>query len=163
MVNESILPVFQKNIKIVQSNYLSKNYEYGRVPNCFWNALEFSGISTGDVPRPVSSFQFVDFLAESHQKALDPAFGDILAFVGVGEIRDHKMINNTPRRVWSPFESTEHAAVYLGGGLIFQKENIGSSVFSIDTLENSQGMYKRGYRSRPNIRGDIEIEVWRKN
>ncbi|MCB0407763.1 MAG: hypothetical protein KDD34_06115, partial [Bdellovibrionales bacterium] len=88
--------------------------------------------------------------------------GDVLVFIASGEIREDGVSESgAPIRLWFPFESVEHALIYLGDGLIFQKENIGTDVFSIDTLKNTHSTYQKGFNRSPQYRAKMLIEAWR--
>lgn len=151
----------------VQENYKAQAYDYGRVPNCFWQVGVFANLVEFDThDQPLESYDILDLLQTQQgfhiQEDSAFHFGDILMFYAVGEIREEIIENHIPKRKWYPLTSTEHGAISLGGGLLFQKENIGSSVFSIDSIEHTQKVYESAWNKNPQLRGSFHVEVWRK-
>lgn len=148
-----------QSLEIVQANYDQQRYKFGRVPNCFWNALNFVGNVVKE-PQTIHNYEYQDVLEQSHVVSdVEPTYGDLISFIGVGETREDILENNVPKKVWVPYKSLEHAAVYITEGIIFQKENIGTDVFSISSLNHTKKAYEGAFNSLP-VRGEIVPEIW---
>lgn len=167
LVDQQIPQNVIEAVSNVQKNYQDQVYAYGRVPNCFWQVGVFANLVEFDThDKPMESYDIMDLLqAQEDFQIQDNSafhFGDILMFYAFGEIREDIIENYIPKRKWFPFTSIEHGAISLGGGLLFQKENIGTSVFSIDSVKNTQKMYESAWSQNPQFRGAFQVEVWRK-
>lgn len=161
----------QSYVTELQKKFYQNEFPWGNsTPNCYWNAYYFSTKENAPIEfKPLNEFVFFDFIKTHRQEITSDHFnnpsnlkyGDVIVFSADGFIREDIVENFVPKRVWIPYSTTEHAAVYIGQGLVFQKENISSEVFSIDTLEHAHFVYERATFSSPAQKGRLKIEVWR--
>lgn len=159
-ISNSYLDIIER----VQGDIREGLYKRGGVPNCFWNSMRFLGIDMGQTEREefLSPYAF-ESLVEKNFVEIPKAklsAGDLVYFEG--ELKDREVImrNNRPVRVWLPYEQVVHGAIYLEDGLIFQKENVFSTVFTIDSLANSHKKYEEGVNANPaKTRGSIKL-LW---
>lgn len=163
---DQLPPVALEAVATVQNQYQKDMYAFGRVPNCFWGAAVTTGLlPLEDMPMALQPYDLIDLIAAGFIKEVPMGegwtAGDLLLFEAHGGVREDVVENNIPKRVWIPYSSLEHAAVYLGSGLLFQKENIGSAVFSIDSVENTQKVYEKGWNKSPQYRGQMLIKALR--
>jgi len=166
LVNQKLPKHVVAAVASVQQNYQDKAYAYGRVPNCFWQVGVFANLIEFDsYNKPMEFYDLMDLLSMQEdfqiQEGQPIDFGDVLMFSALGEIREDVVENNIPKRKWFPFSSIEHGAIALDDGLLFQKENIGSSVFSIDSIGHTLRTYESGWKKNPQLRGTLQIEIWR--
>ncbi len=146
-------------VQVVRSNYDLGVYEYGGVPNCFWNVLRVSDYIRENEFKVYESSQFEQIIKtkgkflENLTEAGDLNLDDILVFKMSGQIR----VVDEGRPMWFPFEQVSHAAIYLGEGMIFQKEDVGSKAFSIDSIEHSLSVYTGAIR--PPLRGVMKLQL----
>ncbi len=153
-------------VTLVQRKYSQGEYAYGHVPNCFWSAAQVAGLipEREQVPAPVQVWEITDWLKKSSMLELQAGAlwqqGSLLLLEAHGEVREDIVENHIPKKKWFPFVSLEHAAVYLGSGLLFQKENMGSAVFSIDSVENTLKAYERGWNKSPQYRGQMQVRAY---
>lgn len=129
--------------------------EFGfRTPNCLWAALRFSGYKGRLWFGSMSSKEFVEKLDEEYERLGPddpPAPGDIVVFAEEGEERTPRFgpDGQLARVDWIPAINPFHAAVYLGDGLVFQKDDMSSAAFSVSTLEESRKYYFGEWRHDP--------------
>lgn len=160
-IDQSFSEQVFEGIDMLQESYKKNEYEYGRVPNCFWNVLNFKGvIEENTLPYIIESQEFLSIL-KSQNLELEKVTAlhqlqkeDVIVFKFEGLFRGDEIIGG--KRRWSPYEQVVHAGVSLGGGLIFQKENIGTDAFSIDGIEHSRRAYERSINKLP-LRGKIVL------
>jgi hypothetical protein len=135
-------------------------------PNCYWFALGFHFPEVLSQPKYFSSNEFQRELAENfflgrrveaEGDFLDSDLqrGDLLVLEHHFMIRD---FDSAGSRHDFPLSSIVHAAVYLGEGMVIQKENRLDRTFSIDTVEAMYSFYSTeeiknvlkigGYQSR---------------
>lgn len=147
----------------VRTGYFKGDFPYGRVPNCHWNAYSYL-ISTTMPLKPLSDWELFQLLEKTTREVPVEQMreGDVVGFFFKGKER---VESERPGRGWvwvdAP-ETFEHSAIAVSGTLIFQKENVGSHVFSLADLEESRSAYAAEYFSRMRrLKGEIHVRVFR--
>lgn len=137
---DSNSPEFHYGVHKVLRNFHKGHYQEGDVPNCFWAALEFSGLSFSLEPSFVSAAVFENMLEKNFREISlrEAVYGDVVVYFAEQDFyHDLVMVEGFP------IEVMVHAAVFLGEGFVLQKENRVNGVFSISTLEESFQGYER--------------------
>lgn len=126
--------------KIVEE---SREGKFGYVQNCFRTALEIVGTNPTSPALAMSPHSFEESLAQEHREVFDGSMlpQDILVFDEQGEYRYWTEDGNRKKFSWGPGNTVLHAALYLGDGLIVQKENNVTSAVSLATIERSHKFY----------------------
>lgn len=151
----------QESVKEVQKNYLEGAYNFGGVPNCFWGAAHYAQILEQEEHAFLNPFDLFDALESTMVPTGEMKVGSPLLFYATGKTREEIVENFIPKKIWVPFSSLEHAAVYLGEGLVFQKENQGTDIFSIDSLEHTKAVYEKAFPKGPKNKDvRFEVEAW---
>ena len=136
---------FQSEIAGIREKILDNTLGI-RTPNCFWAALRISGFSQ---PMRVSSFNewqldkalSSEYFELSGKERLE--IGDILVFVQRGHERQPIFSGNKlVGEEWPLRDHAVHAAVYVGGDIIFQKEDMYSATFSFSTIDKAFRAYE---------------------
>lgn len=144
----------------------------GTTPNCHWNSLSF-GRQHIQTFYEVDPYELTSYLKRSHE--LLPADaplrkGDIVYFRFYPEEGMLIKARYSASLFFTSSVSTknlaasgffDHSAVYLGGGLIFQKENAQNRVFSIVDLERAHRSYEKDILESSGLSGQLVREIWR--
>lgn len=160
MIPEKVL----SDIQTVQTKYAQSQYDFGQVPNCFWNSLNFSNLYSLEEPKPQTAEDLLDSIERANYVTVDEKnknYGDLIAFEGIGQTREDIMENGVPKKVWFPYTELIHAAIFLKNDLVFQKENIGTDVFTITSLKHTIKAYRDSFNSLP-VRGEVEATFYQK-
>lgn len=147
----------------VQEMYFAGDFEYGKVPNCYWGASYFLDLIPKDRIESLNSFQIEDLLQESHSKTQQLKRHSAILFYAKGLTRSDG-VSDRPGgklKLWAPFSFLSHAAIYLENGLIFQKEDIKTQVFSISSLALAQKRYAEVLEKSSMYRKvSIDLKFW---
>ncbi len=129
--------------------------EFGfRTPNCLWASLRFSDYGGRLWFGSMSSKDFMEKLAEEYARLGpedSPAPGDLVVFAEEGELRTPRFgpDGSLANVDWLPAVNPFHSAIYLGDGLVFQKDDMSSAAFSVSTLAESRKYYFGEWRYDP--------------
>lgn len=148
----------------------SRTGKFGYVQNCFRTALELTGVTPLSEALAMSPHNFEQSLAQEHREVFDGSMlpQDILVFDEQGEYRYWSEDGNRKKFEWRTSNTVLHAALYLGDGLVVQKENNVTSAVSLATLEKSHKFYadfaksfidKNFYVQK---RTEVKVRVFRK-
>ncbi len=148
---------------------MAGNFEYKSNPNCHWNAMAYHLESFQNEITP-----YVDLMG--YEKQLSEQFievsidevikGDVIVYYEY-DIKDKMMVETggRPRMKWvnTPGETISHSAIYLTDGVVFQKENLDSAVFSIANIDHVNEMY-RGFANQKSYmhQAKMKYRVFRK-
>lgn len=116
------------------------------VQNCFRTALEIAEVPVTSTSASIGPNDFMRDLETTHNEIFDGSLepNDVLVFEERGDYRywyENELGNGKIFEVL-PGSMVNHAAVYLGDGLILQKENTFSAVVSVTQLDRSHGVYE---------------------
>jgi len=153
---EGLPPRFLEMIQTVRDGFAEHGY-HGSGPNCFWSALGFHLSQYLEEPRTVYEREFVPELRNSFTliEADKLDYGDLLSFTQSHPFDPDPTMGAELIFVEIPF----HSAIYLGGGLVIQKENFEDEVFSLNTLDNSFSAYaEAAFRQ---LRLETNLKVYR--
>ena len=146
---------FLDAIRSVKNGFLNNQFDNSG-PNCFWAALAFHDLQILGDFRTVYEREFVPVMREKFieigQENL--ALGDIVVLSNDHPFDPDPGMNAELIYAEIPF----HAGIYLGGGLLLQKENYRDEVFSLNTLENSSSAYAD--EAADQFRLDTEIKFY---
>lgn len=149
---------------------LAGTFEYKENPNCHWNAMayHFDSFKQNIVP-------YVDLIA--YESILQKEFrevsvnemqkGDVVVYFEYN-IREKMLIEDASGRprmkfVDIPGEAISHSAIYLNDGVVFQKENLDSSIFSIAPIEHVRQVYESVANQKPAFhQAKVKFRVYRK-
>jgi hypothetical protein len=131
------------------TNILNSTNTSTKVGNSFRTALELTGTPSESLDTTfLDAHTFKSILQETYEeieKIEDMQVGDILVFENIEIV---------------------HAAVYLGSGLIVQKENTFSAVSSISTINRALEYYRSAvsfsFYSRRGPKAELHLRVYRK-
>lgn len=154
--------VLARSLDVV-SSYMNAEFPYGNVPNCHWNTFSFLKNQT-QKEQALSETVLWNWSMENAQEVseAEAQAGDVVFFIFRGEIKEDILVNNTPKWVWRPFESFEHSAILIGQDRIYQKENVGTQVFSLSGLEQARKIYEEAYlKSNRRTRGQMRLLYYR--
>ncbi len=154
--------VHQKIVGLIEN---SNGHSIPSVPNCHWNAVATIIPDFFEEDQFLKPYKLKGILEEHFyhidKKDLQP--GDLVEF---HEFSQEKIFDDYTRAgkkfVWYHFDRAAHSLVYLGDGLVFQKENSKNAVFSIDYLKEAYNVYQKALNEKKHLRkGDIEIRYHR--
>lgn len=132
----------RERVASVQKDMVDNKYKYGQAPNCFWNAMAYHSKDIASKAEPIDHPELAELVKKNFTRTATPRAGDVLVFEAA--VTEHVYKDEYEPRYPFSYEIPLHAAVYLGEGILFQKENITSDAFSIDTVEHARAVYNRG-------------------
>lgn len=164
------LPASQlARVQSVKAKILSGAYPYKENPNCHWNALAFYYPQYFNEALPMVDLQTYKSLLENDFVEINETeaqAGDLVVYFEY-DIRQREMVEvgGRPRLVWVNLEGELifHSAVYFSQGIVFQKENLDSSIFSFGALEKVRLTYDDLANQNPSQRrSKVKYRVYRK-
>lgn len=134
----------------------ANKYPRGATSNCFWTSLSFFKSAVRKSPQTWYEGEFKKELLKTHVAASTPLVGDIIVFNGQHTSYPDVLMGE-PVHTEVPF----HSAIYLGDGIVLQKENSTNEIFSLSELKASFAGYKQGF-TEINPEGELKQQVFRK-
>lgn len=159
---DSLPPRVTEAIQSVLNLFDSGAYPYGRVPNCFWFAAMYKNLISYQPHKPIGDIELKEQLKlQGFSPTAQYKKDDLIIFEAQGLLREVKETESGPKRTWTHTEFTGHANIYIGNGLILQKEDIGTNVFSLSSLEQSIEAYEKAFVRNPQLRNvTINAHFW---
>lgn len=151
-------------INEVQTNYYNGVYDYGAVPNCYWfSSFYLRFFDEVEEARVTTSNELLQFMLKEGFVNDEPLTQESVAILYF--LAEERFYLETPsgglRLSWERVEFLGHALIHLGDSLVLQKENIGTSVFSLSTIEETKKAYKRAFGKESRYRNvEARVEVW---
>lgn len=158
------LPDFVKEkIDEVQGHFQNKDYKYGKVPNCYWFAATYHGLFEEEKARPITAEDLSELIKSKGLISQETILAhSLLVFDVQGEAKTFiEDKNGMPKVHWQPTRAMVHAAVSLEEGLMVQKEDIGTNIFSLSSVEQSVRAYESVFNKNPTFRkAKAEVTSW---
>lgn len=161
---ESIPMKMKERAELVHKTYFNGGFDYGAVPNCHWSVA--SRLLSQTLPlKPFEDWKLENLISENGGVEIplsEVQAGDLVLFYFVGKERHEP---TTPGGAWSWQDHTsfEHSAVALSEDVIFQKENYGSHVFSVASIEATRKAYEDSFlkSGARRYRGQMIVRAFR--
>lgn len=147
---------------------IAEEFGYKANPNCHWNAMayHFESFETNIEP-------FIDL--KKYAEILEDRFievpykaaksGDIVVFYEY-DIKEKMLveINGKPKMKFVSIsgENIFHSAVFLNDGIVFQKENVDSAIFSIANIDTVNQTYQTIANQKVSLkRSKVKYKIYR--
>lgn len=151
--------------QLVYETYFQGGFGYGHVPNCHWNTAS-SALNETLPLSPYEDWKLSNLVHKNGWTEIpveEADTGDLVFFIFKGKERHH---SSQPGGawVWENYTSFEHSAVLISKGVVFQKENVGTHVFSIAGIEQTRKAYEKAFlRGKAGRhRGEFIIKTFRR-
>lgn len=141
---ENLSPHMRRSVMHVRRDFLLGKFEKARVPNCFWTSFAYTAPDLFGAPRTVYERELFEPLRMYYEEVNEPHQGDLILYSGEKTFYHDIASNGGSTVVKIPF----HSAVYLGDGLVFQKENSSDEIFSVVELKDSFAGYENAFHSQ---------------